>query len=82
MQHKALYCCGCAGPCFPGGMFVRSSKGMPSATFDSACFIGIGYHYEDVLGLGKASFTGAANGSFTPAEIEVYDISPFDDEWA
>lgn len=70
-QQVALNQNSTTGPVFNGGLRVGSLRQRYSI-FD--CYCSIGECYEDVLGKGKATFTGAANGHFGLVEIEVYAV--------
>ncbi|MDR3738138.1 MAG: TLD domain-containing protein [Terracidiphilus sp.] len=72
--HEALYNVEGCGPAFTIGLVVCSVGMSPTAVFGdwSNCSVGDG-GYENVLGKGNESLTGAHH--FTPTEMEVFAVA-------
>ncbi|MDR3410590.1 MAG: hypothetical protein P4L87_06550, partial [Formivibrio sp.] len=59
-----------------GGLYLTSRSLALNRCFDAASFCEIGHYmnfFEDTIGKGKASLTGAEY--FTPAQVEVYAVA-------
>ena len=65
------------GPCFGvgGDILLQNDDCAHAGPFGKLCAARIcGETYTDTLGKGRTTFTGAADGMFIPAEVEVYTV--------
>jgi hypothetical protein len=71
---RAMLCHAGWGPVFGNGFGVWNSGRSPTAVFDetSGCWLRSEATYDDPLGRGRSTFTGAYN--FKPLEIEVWSV--------
>ena len=60
---------------FDWGIVIRGVCGVRRARFDRRSWATVsGGVYADTLGKGRTTFTGTADGGFTPHDIEVYSV--------